>query len=173
LAQKAFDQLIENIKLENCVYFPDVVNAIFRRVPGKVEAENYGHEGFNKSFYLKDTSQKAKYYRTAEPVPVELIEQQANQWISQQCIKLDADEWTAYEINSRKSQCCKPAVRAKAESVPAAFTFSSNGQNKGINMTETDWVEVKLEEMNLTKGLNTLKLAVSSGTIYFDWFNFE
>jgi hypothetical protein len=173
LAQKAFDQLIENIKLENCVYFPDVVNAIFRRVPGKVEAENYGHEGLNKSFCVKDTSQKAKYYRTAEPVPVELIEQQTDQWISKQCIKLGAGEWTAYAINSRKSQSCKPAVRAKAESIPAAFTFSLNGQNKDINVTEADWVDIKLEEMNFTEGLNTLKLAVSSGTIYFDWFNFE
>ncbi|MHC4912035.1 MAG: cellulase family glycosylhydrolase, partial [Planctomycetota bacterium] len=133
LAQKAFDQLIENIKLENCVYFPDVVNAIFRCVPGKVEAENYGHKGLNKSFYVKDTSQKAKYYRTAEPVPVGLIEQRKDRWTSQQCIKLGAGEWTAYEINSRKPQSCKPAVRTKAESIPAAFTFSLNGQTEDIN----------------------------------------
>ena len=166
-------QLIENIKLENCVYFPDVVNAILRRVPGKVEAENYGHEGLNKSFYVKDTSQKAKYYRTAEPVPVELIEQQENKWISQQCIKLGAGEWTAYNINSRKSQTCKPAVRAKAESVPAAFTFSLNGQTEDINMTETSWVDINLDEMKFSEGINTLKLAVGGGTVYFDWFNFE
>ena len=44
-AQKTFDQLLQNIRLENCVMHPDVVNAIFRRVPGRVEAENYGHEG--------------------------------------------------------------------------------------------------------------------------------
>ncbi|MHC4571878.1 MAG: cellulase family glycosylhydrolase [Planctomycetota bacterium] len=173
LAQRAFDELIENIKLENCVYFPDVVNAILRRVPGKVEAENYGHEGLNKSFYVKDTSLKAKYYRTSEPVPVELIEGQGNRWLSQQCIKLGAGEWTSYEINSRKSQTCKPAVRAKAESVPAAFTFSFNSQTEGINMTETDWVDISLDEMKFSEGINTLKLAVSSGTVYFDWFNFE
>ncbi len=45
VAQRAFDELIENIKLENCVYFPDLVNAMFRCVPGKVEAEDYGHGG--------------------------------------------------------------------------------------------------------------------------------
>lgn len=173
LSQKAFDQLIENIKLENCVYFPDVVNAILRCVPGKVEAENYGHEGLNKSFYVKDTAHKSLCYRTGEPVPIELIGQPADQWFSQQCIKLGTGEWTAYQINSREPQSCKAAVRARAESVPAAFTFSLNGQNKDISVTEADWVDIKLEEMNLTKGLNTLKLAVASGSIYFDWVNFE
>ena len=73
IAKKAFDELLENIKLENCVYFPDVVNAMLRRVPGKVEAENYGHEGADKSFYVKDTSQKAEYYRIREPVLIGLI----------------------------------------------------------------------------------------------------
>ncbi len=173
LAQKAFDQLIENIKLGNCVFFPDVVNAIFRRVPGKVEAENYGHQGLNKSFYVKDTSQKAKYYRTAEPVQVELIERRKDQWISQQCIKLGAGEWTAYEVNRRKSRTCKPVVRAKAESVPAVFTFSLNGQNEDISVIQTDWVDIGLGEVKFSEGTNSLKIAVSSGTVYFDWFNFE
>jgi hypothetical protein len=27
--------------------------------------------------------------------------------------------------------------------------------------------------MKFSEGINTLKLAVSSGTIHFDWFNFE
>jgi endoglucanase len=173
LAQKAFDELIENIKLENCVYFPDVVNAIFRRVPGKVEAENYGHQGLNKSFYVKDIDHRAKYYRTGEPVQVELIEQQKDRWTSQQCVKLGAGEWTAYEVNSRKSQTCKPVVRAKAESIPAAFTFLLNGQNEDINVTRTDWVDIELDEVKFSEGTNRLKIAVSSGTVYFDWFNFE
>jgi endoglucanase len=173
LAQKAFDQLIENIKLENCVYFPDVVNAIFRRVPVKVEAENYGHQGLNKSFYVKDTGQKAKCYRTAEPVPVELIEQRKDQWTSQQCIKLGAGEWTAYEINSCKPRSCRPAVRAKAESVPAAFSFALNGRTEDINVAQTDWVDIKLDEVKFSKGTNRLKIAVSSGTVYLDWFNFD
>ena len=49
MARKALNELLQNIRLENCVFFPDVVNAIFRRVPGTVEAENYGHEGLNVS----------------------------------------------------------------------------------------------------------------------------
>src|SRR5690606_31234963 len=49
LAEKAFNELLENIKLENCTYYPDVVNSILRTVPAKIEAENYGHNGYGVS----------------------------------------------------------------------------------------------------------------------------
>ena len=174
LAEKAFAELIENIKLENCVYFPDVVNAIFRRVPGKVEAENYGHEGLNKSYFVKDTGRKAKHYRSSEPVAVEVIEGQDNKrWTSEQCIKLVEGEWTGYEINSCKAQTYKAAVKVKAESVPASFVFSFNGQSKEINIAETDWVEMKLGEVEFSEGVNRVKVVVSNGEVRFDWFNFE
>jgi hypothetical protein len=71
-AQKAFSELIENIKLENCVYFPDVVNAIFHRVPGKVEAENWARR-CGQIILCKDAGLKSNYYRVSEPVPVELV----------------------------------------------------------------------------------------------------
>src|SRR5208282_432423 len=93
-SQKAFDELLQNIRLENCVFFPDVVNALFRRVPGKVEAENYDHEGLNNSYFVKTNTARAGYYRTSEPVPVELLEKNG------QAIRLNADEWTAYAVNS-------------------------------------------------------------------------
>src|SRR5262249_23274269 len=98
VAQKAFDQLLQNIKLENCRYFPDVVSAIFRRVPGKVEAENYGHEGSGKSYSVKDNAQRSKFYRKSEPVLIELLKDEG--WASEQAVHLKTDEWTAYAINS-------------------------------------------------------------------------
>ncbi len=100
VAQKAFDELIENIKLENCAYFPDVVNAILRRIPGRIEAENYGHAGPGRSYSVKNPSQKAKYYRTSEPVPVVPIDPDDTRLRAGQCIKLSEGEWTAYEAAS-------------------------------------------------------------------------
>jgi hypothetical protein len=173
LAQKAFDELLKNIKLENCVYFPDVVNAIFCRVPGKAEAENYGHEGLNKSYFVKDTNYKAKRYRISEPVPIEPIDIQAGRFYSEQCIKLDAGEWTAYEINSGEPRDYTAVVRAQAATVPAAFTLSLNGQTKGIKITEVGWNDISLKAMKFSEGINNLKLSVSSGTIYFDWVNLD
>ncbi|MHC4069629.1 MAG: cellulase family glycosylhydrolase [Planctomycetota bacterium] len=176
LAEKAFDELIENIKLENCVYFPDVVNAIFRRVPGKVEAENYGHEGADKSYFVKDACRKAKHYRISEPVEVEVIEgQDEKRWVSEQYIKLGEGEWTAYEINSCKAQTLRATVRMKAEGA-VSFVFSLNGRSKKIIFNaETDWVEfeMKLGEERFSEGVNRVKIEVGSGEVCFDWFDFE
>ena len=166
-AQTAFDELLKNIRLENCVFYPDVVNALFRRVPGKVEAENYGHEGLNHSYFVKDSGQPAKYYRTSEPVPIELVDN------SGQAIRLGADEWTAYVINSPEARNYALAVRAKAVSAPAVFEISVNGSSQEITVTDKGWIELKLEPVRLVSGANQLKLTVKSGAAAFDWMSFE
>ncbi len=173
IAQKAFDQLLKNIRLENCVYCPDVVSAIFRRVPGRVEAENYGHEGPNKSYFVKNTAQKAKCYRTSEPVQVELIESGGNRFRSEQAIRLNAEEWTAYDIASLESRAYEPTARAKAEGASAAFQVSLNGQAQDVTITAPGWTELKLKAAQFSKGTNRLKLLVKRGTIEFDWIDFR
>ncbi|MBL0356645.1 MAG: cellulase family glycosylhydrolase [Chitinophagaceae bacterium] len=68
LAEKIFNELLENIKISNCDYFEDVCNAILTRIPAKIEAENYGFDGFSHSYYIADTTNKSKFYRKNEPV---------------------------------------------------------------------------------------------------------
>ncbi len=114
-AQKAFDELLQNIRLENCVMHPDVVNAIFRRVPGRVEAENYGHDGINQSYFVKDVAQRSKLYRVSEPVIVEPIEG-GGRGGSQQGIRLGEQEWTVYAIHSPTARDYSAVLRAKADS---------------------------------------------------------
>jgi endoglucanase len=172
-AQKTFDELIENIKLENCVYFPDVINAIFRRVPGKIEAENYGHDGENKSYFVKNTDLKSSYYRVSEPVPVELIDAESKARRSEQYIKLNADEWTAYKAHAPKAVQYSVAVRVKAENIPASFVFSLNGQTQDTVITKTGWNDINLKPLKLTEGNNDIKFLVSSGTVYFDWIDIK
>lgn len=172
-AQKALDELLRNIRLENCAYFPDVVNAIFRRVPGRVEAENYGHEGLNRSYYVKDTTQKSKFYRTAEPVPVELFERSGRR-SSSQGIRLTAQEWTTYTVNSESARSFETSMRVKAESEPAAVEVICNGRTQGaVPVTGTDWAELKLKPLSLASGTNQFKLLVRQGTVSFDWVEFR
>ena len=167
VAQAAFDELLQNIRLKNCEFFPDVVNALFHRAPGKVEAENYGHDGLNKSYFVETNSVKAAYYRKSEPVPVELLEN------SGQAIHLAGGEWTAYTVNSLKSETYALTVRAKAESAPAVFEISLNGSRQEVAVSEPGWVELKLKPVNLAPGANQVKLAVTTGTVGFDWMQFQ
>ena len=167
LAQKAFDELLQNIQLANCKFFPDVVNALFRRVPGKVEAENYGHEGFNHSYFVKDTDSQAAYYRTSEPVAVEEVEN------SGQAIRLNAGEWTEYSVNSLETKNYALTVKAKAEGAPAVFQVAVNGSSQEVAADGGDWVELKLTPVSLALGTNQVKLSVKNGSVGFDWMKFQ
>ncbi len=167
VAQKAFDELLQNIRLENCVYYPDVVNAMFRRVPGKVEAENYGHEGANVSYSVKDTVTMAKYYRTSEPVPVERV------GASGQAIRLSAGEWTAYTVNSLTAKTYALTVRARAEVGPAVLEVFVNGAGQEMTADETNWTEIKLKPVSFELGTNQVKLSIKSGVAGVDWMGFQ
>lgn len=167
VAQKVFDELLQNIRLKNCEFFPDVVNALFHRVPGKVEAENYGHDGLNNSYFVKTNTVHADYYRKSEPVPVERVEN------SGQAIRLNAGEWTAYAINSLEARSYTLTVRAKAESAPAVFEISVNGNRQEVAGDATGWFEFKLKPVTLAAGANQVKMAVTNGTVVFDWMRFQ
>jgi len=38
-------------------------NAVGSHVPGRIEAESYGHEGLGKSFFVKDTTKNVSSVR--------------------------------------------------------------------------------------------------------------
>ena len=96
-ARKAFDELLQNVRIENCVYNAGVVNALFHRLPVRIEAENFGHDGLGKSYSVKDPSQKSPNYRKSEPVTIEVSEGGGNRRReSHQSIRLTADEWSSY-----------------------------------------------------------------------------
>jgi hypothetical protein len=175
IAQKAFDQLLRNIQLENCQYFQDVINSLFHRVPARIEAENYGHEGSMKSYSVKGTEgfNNAKNYRTLEPVPVALIEAKGDRWLSEQAIRLTGGEWTAYNIASPEARAYKPVLKVKASSSPAFVEISANDVVQEQAEAEKNWSEITLKPIALVKGSNKIKLAVKQGTVDIDWIEFQ
>lgn len=168
-AQRSFDELLKNIRLANCMFFPGVVDALLRQAPVKVEAENYGHQGPNHSYFVKDSGNKSKYYRKSEPVPVELFEGGDGQWRSAQGITLASEEWTTYRVNSPETRRYEVVVRAKAATLPAAFEVLLNNQGQETSLTSTNWAELKMAPAELMAGSNELKLRVKTGKICFDW----
>lgn len=168
-ALAAFDQLLENIKLLNCDYFPDVVNSIFRRAPLKIEGENYGQQGFNKSYFVKDTLKKSKFYRSAEPVPVTLVEFEPNQFLSQQCIELQAGEWAAYSFNNSDLTAASVFLRLKKESEMATFTFQLNGFSQNSTISLEGWQEIQIPKLSLRSAQNKIMFKVDQGILKLDW----
>jgi hypothetical protein len=173
-AQRAFDSLLRNIRLENCLFRPAVVNALFHCLPAKVEAENYGHQGPGKSYFVKDSTENARRYRTLEPVAIEAIPSPSNgRRSSGLAIKLNEGEWTAYTVNSTEGKTYEPVVRARMETAPATLEFSVGQQVQETAITNGDWVEIKLKGVTVAEGANRLKLQASRGTILLDWVWFH
>ncbi|HZM05899.1 MAG TPA: cellulase family glycosylhydrolase [Candidatus Saccharimonadales bacterium] len=172
IARAALAQLLQNIRLENCEFHPDVVNALFHRVPGRVEAENYGDDGANKSYFVH-TAVNSTHYRTAEPVPIALVENGGDRYSSAQAIQLQEGEWTAYDINSLEPKNLSATLQAKVESLPASVEISCDNQQQEVTVSNTKWSQVDLKPVQFAKGMNHLKLRVKQGVIQFDWVEFK
>ncbi|AHW60619.1 Cellulase (glycosyl hydrolase family 5) [Draconibacterium orientale] len=168
--EKIFNQLLENIKIENCVYFPDVVNAMFCRIPLKIEAENYGHKGYLKSYFVKDTATMSANYRREEPVKVEVINSNKQSLISDQAIHLSEGEWTAYNFVSLQEKQYKMSFEIKTVGT-ADIVLRINGNRITKQVNASEWTEIELDPQVFTAGENELKVEVETGDIQLNWIN--
>lgn len=173
LAEKIFNELLENIKISNCVYFEDVCNAILTRVPGKIEAENYGFNGFNRSWFVVDTINKSKFYRTKEPVQIKLDNGDKELLTSEQSIELQKSEWVVYNFNCSDNRKHQLTLRASANAVPAQLILGINNKNVSFSVNSKDWNEVVIGNYRLKKGDNKIKILVKSKTLKLDWLKFN
>jgi aryl-phospho-beta-D-glucosidase BglC (GH1 family) len=167
VAQKAFDELLRNIRLESCSFFPDVVNALLRRAPARIEAENFGQEGAGKSYQVTDPKGHSAFYRQSEGVPI--TPQQGTGRRSGQFISLKAAEWTTYTIASGRARDYEVTVRGKAVGAPAEIQLSIGDQIRTVTLSGSQWSDLAIGTFTLAEGQNRLELRVRSGAADLDW----
>jgi len=170
IAQQAFDELLKNIRLENCVYHPEVVNAMLRRAPVRIEAENFGHKGNNVSYSVKNPTRHSKFYRTDEPVMIQTSSDQRRR--SDQHIVLSAGEWTMYEVDGDQLKSCEVMLRVRGPQSPTEAQLQINDQPAIAVTPGKDWSEIKVGAQ-LNRGSNRLKWTVKRGTVELDWLNVQ
>ncbi len=176
IARQAFAELLDNVKLENCRFSEDVVNSLLHRAPVRIEAEDYGQGGLNRSYFVKDTDFRAKQYRTSEPVPIEPVgEGGSGRNRGGQAIQLKAGEWTAYTLNSLDASIFKLTVRARNEghSGPATVEIDVNGAPHEVAVDNAEWAELTFPPISLREGENRLQISVKSGAAGIDWLNVQ
>jgi hypothetical protein len=166
VAKRAFEELLANIRLDHCVFHPKVVNAMLRRAPARIEAENFGHGGAGVSYGLSNCLARSRFYRLDEPVSI--MAQDSQRPGSNQYIVLSATEWTAYAISSDAPKRWDLTARVRAES-PAEVRMMINDQALDLKVTEKGWVERKLESVPFKRGVNELKWMITRGTVELDW----
>ena len=164
-SEKIFNDLLENIKISNCSYFPDVVHAMFRRIPVKIEAENYGHNGYLKSYFVRDTLSKSAYYRTKEPVKVTPFGKD-NQ---EQAVELKEGEWVVFNVKSNIQFTRNVFVHIKALTKPAMIVLSVNGAETGMKIESAEWIDLKVNAYKFETGENQIKVFIETGSVQLDW----
>jgi hypothetical protein len=173
LAEKAFNDLLENIKIANCDYFEDVCNSINTRIPGKIEAENYGFEGYNKSYYVLDTQNKSEFYRKNEPVQVQLDSKIKDQFWSDQSVVLQKTEWLVYNFNCLDNKKHQLTMNASANDLPTEIEIWINNKKVKITVSDKNFNERTIGNFKLKKGENKIKILVKSNSLKLDWFKFN
>jgi hypothetical protein len=173
LAGKAFNDLLENIKIANCDYFEDVCNAINTRVPGKIEAENYGFSGYNKSYFVLDTLNKSEYYRKNEPVTIKLDSKEKDQFWSDQYVELQKSEWLVYNFNCLDNNKHQLTMSASANAITTELEIWVNNKKVNFTIPNKELIEVKVGNFKLIKGENKIKIFVKSNSLKLDWFKFN
>ena len=173
IAGKVFDELLENIQISNCVFFEDVCNAILTRVPAKIEAENYGFDGFNRSYFVLDTLNKSENYRKYEPVKIILDSKEKEQFWSEQSIELQQSEWVVYTFKSLDNKKHPLTIRASSAMVPAVIKICINNKKVAVTINSKDFTEQTIGDFKLKKGGNEVKVLVKSNSLKLDWIRFN
>lgn len=170
---RAFDELLENIKLANCVYYKDVSNAILTRIPGKIEAENYGHNGYMQSYFVTDTTARADCYRKSEPVKIGLDSKDEKQFLSEQSVELKQSEWLNYTFGSEGGNKRKLTIRAAAVNGPVVLEIRMNKRKQKVKLSDTGFTEIDLGVVPVKQVGNRIRVLVKSGTVKLDWLAFN
>ncbi len=174
-AEAILNQFLENIKLENCEYFGDVVTAIFRRVPARIEAENYGHLGEGNSYVIRDTSTLSAHYRINEPVQIVVLEPDSSKSRRRDNatygVALKAGEGLNFSVNTRIDRVMKIIVKVKAVS-ERPYLFMAMDQRPvelSQNYRVGEWFYNQSAPMTFKIGQHDLKLMVDRGEVIVDW----
>ena len=142
---------------------------MLRKVPSRIEAENFGHNGSGVSYHVKNTTQRSKYYRTGDPVPINVGESRRPR--SSQFITLSATEWTAYTINSTSQQDCEVIVKARATNASAQVELIVGEKTVPLTLSDNTWKEIKVGAIQFARGANRLKWFVKQGIADLDWID--
>ena len=171
LAELVFTQLLENIKVENCDFLEHVSQSILCRIPARIYAVNYGHEGSGVSYQVNDTV-NALYYRKNEPVKTVLLaESERRRRGSEQAILLNKGEWTFYSADAISDFTSNLTLKVKAENADSRFRISINANSQEFSLRDTSWTELTIENQQFPAGKNTFKTEVLNGKVMFLHFD--
>jgi len=185
-------EFAENLKLENCIYHKDVVDAMFRQtrsnevIPFKViqaktdvsvNAADYdlGRNGF--AYFDKDTANywvsgnrsmgnKGHTYRNDG---VDIFNEGKTVFVG----SFEKGEWLQYTIKSNVDHSYSLMLRIRS-GTPAQIEIAVNGKASMVGISTAEkWKDVVVKNVLFKKGMNILRVKVLEGQPDFQSFVFK
>ncbi|WP_019006545.1 cellulase family glycosylhydrolase [Cohnella laeviribosi] len=192
-AKRILGEYLDNLPLEACDYRPEVVRALFRRLPVRIPAIHYGYEGEGKSFGIAKRSAWESGYRKSDGVEIRHLDGQPktppegtgwHRWDPDEklCVQLAPGDWLAYDFTAGSPSGDESAgrfrlrLRLAAPDGAASVAVSLNGETVGeVQAAGEKWetAELDRELPPLDSGAHRLVLQAQRAPVRLEALVFE
>ncbi|MBO9699741.1 MAG: carbohydrate-binding protein [Sporocytophaga sp.] len=143
-------------------------------IPGKIEAENFDLGGLNIAYYDDTKDNKGGQYRTDEYVDIESCSEGGYD-----IGYMDIGEWLNYSVEVKETGTYELGVRVASPNSGKTLHVEMNGVNISgpVTVPNTgDWQKyttVKISNVQLTAGLQTMKIVLDSAEFNLNYVEFN
>lgn len=189
-AERILQEYLDNLPLERCTYHPEVVHALFRRLPVRIPAIFYGYQGEGIGYGIGRRAERNVGFRITDGTDIRFIEgnrQKATfqhgggeSWAPDErlSVRLDGGDWLAYDFTVRLQEgeaSVQPAVavRGCAPDGAGRVRVTVNGKTTGTASFDAAWSEVSVSGQMplLGEGEHRIVLEAEGGPVQLEWLD--
>jgi hypothetical protein len=165
--------LLDNVALEHCSLNADVVSNLFRRVPARIEAEDFGYGGPGVSYVVAHPTAPSRY-RPSDRVSIRDVSSASRPLY---VTSIDDAEWLSYNLTVERAGRYTVALRAASDTAGASALLDLDGQPIGgaamIPRTggPEEWRSVVVGSIEFPAGAHRLHVVIAHGGFNLDYID--
>jgi len=185
-AMKTFMQIAENLKIENCEFHPDVIDALFRQktqnttkpykkhmIPCQISAVDYDmgqHEiAYKDNKYRNIGGHGSQEWNNGwiyrnDGVDIAKDAQTSEFYVS----SFEQGEWIQFTVNVSETKAYNLKLLVLADAKPSQISVEFSDQKNPLLISiekNNSWQIVEKQKVNLKKGVLSIKIKIKKGTL--------
>lgn len=192
-------QIADNLKIENCIYHPDVIDAMFRQqteattvpykklvVPGVIHAVDFDMGRYDIAYhdvdYKNDKGRgrwnRGHQYRN-DGVDIEISKDSSELSNGYNVAWIEDGEWMLYTINVEESGSYQISCRVEGSERAGSFHLDIDDKDvtdeifTDVTAEDQRWTDVVVNNIELEKGKHKMKFYAERGGFNLNYFQFE
>jgi hypothetical protein len=199
-AKKVLFQVTENLKVQNCWFTKDVIDAMFRQrtentaipykmhtLPCRVYAVDYnmGQQGtayFDNDYQNIEGPGRGRWNRGGayrnDGVDIHACNDEAMHTNGYSVFHIEDHEWMTYTVFNEKAETYNLVARVASPVTKGAFQIECNGKRliDLVHIPETggeqNWITINLESVDIPAGKNVIKITAVNGGFRLNYLEF-